>query len=384
MKMSKATFVGIDAGNKNLKVLVDGHDDPVIVPNILANVREYKSFANIGMFKKQPTNPINCLDLTIITNGRNLGRKYVGNAAIRYGGEERPLNKDKYNDDDILFSSLAGIAFAMYDAVNPVKTVNIGLGTCLPTEESLEKDRIIEHEKRFIGTHEVIFHDSVFNGAKITIKIANENITTGPEGTIALFNMMTDRRGNLLQEYTRSEDELYIVTDIGGGTTDVSAVMNFSPIEELIDSFDMGILHAEELIIRKLRSINRNYVISRPELDFNIRKANYDLLFGKETVNIKEFVNEEFTELWEYVAEKLNNMIQLVPVNLKRYIKGIILTGGSSVLLEKYVSKNIAGYDVTLSKAPLKDNVEGCLKAIKILQRAKEAASGEDEIYTKE
>jgi len=383
--MSNLTFIGIDAGNKNLKILVEGNNDPIIIPNILANVREYKSFAtNIGMFKKQPTNPINCLDVTVVSNGRDLGRKIVGNGAIRYGGEERPLNKEKFNDDDILFSSLTGIAYAVYDAVNPVKTVNVALGTCLPTEESLDKEKITQHEKRFIGTHVVTFHDPVFNGAKITIKILGDNITTGPEGTIALFNMMTDSYGELLDEYSESENELYIVVDIGGGTTDVSAVMNFEPLEELIDSFDRGILHTEERIVRHIRSINRQYIIGRPELDYNIRKGNYSLTFGKDTVDIKQIVDEEFRALWEFIAEKLNNMIQLIPVNLKRYIKGIILTGGSSVLLENYIDKTVAGYDVTLSKSPLKDNVEGCLKAIKLAQAVKQAAAGEDEIFNDE
>lgn len=384
MLMNNLTFIGVDAGNKNIKVLVDGQDDLIIIPNVLTNARDYKSFANADMFKKQPTNPINCLDITVISNGKNLGRKYLGNAAIRYGGEERPLNKEKYNDTDVLFSSLAAAAFSVYDAVNPQKTVNIGLGTCLPTEESLEKEKVTAHQKRFIGSHEVIFHDDVFNGAKITLKIAADNITTGPEGTIALFNMMTDQHGNLLDDYIKSEDELYIVTDIGGGSTDFSAVMNFSPIEELIDSLDIGILYAEEHIIKEIRNINRNYVISRPELDFNIRKGNYDLTFGKDTVNIKQFIDREFAELWERIADKLNNMIQIMPLNLKRYIKGIVLTGGSSVLLESYASSNIAGYDMTMSKTPLKDNVEGCLKAIKILAKAKEAAAGEDEIFASE
>ncbi len=381
--MGNLTLVGTDAGNKNLKILVDGDKEPVIIPNVVGDVRDFKGL--VGIFDKKNKNPINCLDVSIKSNGKELGRKYVGNLAIQKGSTERPLNKEKYNDDDILFATLTGIAYALYDSVNPIKTVNLALGTCLPTKEYLDKQKIDIHEKRFIGTHEVKFHDKVFNGASISIKIYDGNIITSPEGTIALFNIMADEKGDILSDYENSEDELYIIVDIGGGTTDISATMNLEQIPELVDSMEQGILYAEQMIIQHIRlegsDKGRDFTISAPELDYNIRKKNYKLAFNKEIIDIKKHVDMEFSRLWADLSKILNNKIQLMPPNLKRHIAGIVLTGGSSILLEKYINKTIGEYDLTLSKTPLKDNVEGCLKAIKVSVRMKEVATGEDEIY---
>lgn len=381
--MNNLTLVGADAGNKNLKILVDGGKEPVIIPNVVGNAREYRQLA--GIFRKKNKNLINCLDVNIKSNGRDLGRKYVGNLAIQKGNTERPLNKEKYKDDDVLFATLAGIAYVLYDSVNPVKTVNVALGTCLPTKEYLSKQKIDIHEKRFIGTHEIKFNDEIFNGAKIILKIYDDNIMTVPEGSIALYNMMADKNGDMLPEYENNEDELYIVVDIGGGTTDISAVMNLEQIPELVDSMEQGILYAEQMLVQQIKAEGdkrgRDFTISTPELDYNIRKGNYKLTFNKEIIDIKKYVDTEFSRLWTDLSKELNNRIQLIPSNLKRYISGIVLTGGSSVLLDKYINGTISGYDVTLSKTPLKDNVEGCLKAVNILIKMKDAAAGEDEIY---
>lgn len=382
--MNNLTLVGVDAGNKNLKVLLNDSKEPIVIPNIIGET-DYRAVSErLGSKNKKP---INCLDVSIKSNGKDLGRKYVGNLAVQRNNVERPLSKEKYNDDDILFVSLTGIAYALYEPINPVKTVNIALGTCLPTREVLFDDKVAKHEERFIGTHEVTFHDKVFNGAKIVIKIHDGYITTVPEGSIALFNIMTNKDGLLLPEYEAGENDLYIIVDIGGGTTDISAVMDLEQIPNFIDSINQGIIHAEQRVLDRVRVEGDNrgksasFNMGVPGLDYNIRKGRYNLKFGDDTFNVKEFVDAEFRGLWLELSRDVNDRIQRGLYRLQRNIRGIIITGGSSILLDPYMDERIGEYKVILSKTPLKDNVEGCLKAARVVVRAIEDSSGEDEIY---
>jgi plasmid segregation protein ParM len=382
--MNKPTFMSVDTGNKNLKVVMDGMPEPLIIYNVQLPATALNSKTAINVFKKQQVNPINALDVTVTTNGKNLGRRYIGGLAVKHGGEERALRKEKHNDEDILFSALTVMAFVKLQSNPSAKkhSYRVCLGSCLPTYEYIEAEKVQEHEARFVGTHKVEFHDPCFNGATVEMEIFKDEVITLPEGSAAILNVATDDSGNTLPEYEDMEDRIEIVIDIGGGTTDISAIMNYEPVDELIDYMDKGILHAEEKIINTLKRVKPGFVITKSELDYFIRKRDCKLIDQEKDWDVKNYVEVEFASLSREIATKVNNLIQIAPDNMKRKIRRVRLTGGASLLLSEYIKSEIIGYSVVPSTTSLNDNVLGGLKAIKAKMAMKSA--GEDEVFQNE
>ncbi len=374
-------LASVDAGNKNLKVFIEGMKEPIIIINnqCMATTLNFKS--NLNVFKREGINPINLLDVTVVSNGMDLGRRYVGGLAVKHGGEERSLKKEKSNDNDILFSLITAIGFGIVqpDAKQKRQDSKISLGTCLPSVEYMQNEKVDLHEKRLIGTHQVIFHDPCFNGVTVEIEIFDDEVLTLPEGTAALLNVATDIDGNALPEFSDLEDRIVIVVDIGGGTTDISAIMNYEVVEELVDYIDKGILYPEERIINTLKRIRPGYIITKSELDYYVRKKDSKLIDGEKTWDVKSIVEAEFAELGKEIARKVNNLIQVAPDNLKRKIAKVVLTGGASLLLSQYIKNEIVGYTVVSSGNCINDNVLGCFKAIKI--KAAENSLVEDQVF---
>lgn len=374
-------LAAVDAGNKNLNVIVEGMEKPLVIPNTLCNATDLNRSSRFNIFGRRKVNPVNLLDLTIISNGKKLGRKYLGGLAVKHGGAERALRKQKYNDEEILFSILGGLAFPLVKSGESV-TERLCLGTCLPSEEYLDEEKVKFFEKRIVGTHEIVFNDPVFKDAKVTIEIYENDIKTLPEGTAALLNICTDEEGRILEEFKDLEDRILIVVDVGGSTTDISAVMNFEPVPELIDSYDRGILYAEERILGILRRKRPDFVMNKNELDYYIRKKNCKLIDGEDYWDIKDIVDREFSAFAQDIGRRVHNLIQIAPDNMKKKIARIVLTGGTTVLLSEYLIKAINGYKIIPSVTSLNDNVLGCYKSIKVLVEEREKI--EDEIFEEE
>lgn len=360
--MADLIFTGVDVGHKNLKVLLYGQEESIVIPNIIGDASLYDVLET-----EEDRNPVNCLDISIKSNGEDLGRKYVGDLAIQMGFTERPLGMCKYNNNNILFAVLAGIAYALYEPEKPIKTVNIALGTCLPTREAIFKDKVKEHETRFIGTHKVKFHNEVFNGAEVTVKI--HKIETISDGLAPLYDMVTDKKGNILPEYEYEDDKSIIfeymfdiIVNIGWAITDIGAVDNFGLIPELNRSINKGIIHAEERIIQYLNF--KDFDISIHDLDCYIRekRSNYILASNDKIIDIKGIKDVEFRRLSNALLNKVNTSIEIMPSNLLSHINQIVVTGGGAILLKEYIEDRIGNYKIVISKTPLEDTVRGCLK----------------------
>lgn len=384
----KTIIASCDTGNKNIRVYVEGMPEPVIIPNSISPASVHNTSIDINMFSQRLSNPLNLLDVTLITNEKNMGRRYVGGLSIRHGGEVRALAKQKYNDEEILYGAITSIAQSLC-VPGAEKKYQIYLGTCLPINEYIRTQCVEAHEKRFLGTHKVIFHNAYYKNAIVNLEILEGNILTYPEGTSALINIMTDNDGNINEEYIGQENRIYLVVDIGGSTTDIMAIMNFEPVEELISFMNQGILYAEEKIIETLKRIRPHYYIGKNDLDYSIRKRNCHLIDGENEWDISGIVNEEFRNFARNISMSLNDTIQRIPPAFKKNIARIIFTGGASLLLSDHIKEELKGLitgmngvKILFSPSSLYDNVLGCYKAVKKLYTSK--AKVESEVYEKE
>lgn len=353
----------VDVGNKNIHILAEGMNQPVVIPNILKDYEVEISNMKFGLFKKN-YNPLNVIDATVVINGRDFGRKYLGKIALNKGGRDRDLHKTKHDSDDILFSLLVGVAISLLDLNNPISVKGeVGLGTNLPIDEYRNESNVTHFRDKIKGHHKVIFHSKEFKNAIVEFEIKEEQINILPEGTAALLNILTDDDGYIKEEYENLSDRVIITIDIGGCSIDVSAVQNLELVEDLISFSNRGTRYLEEKVLKEI-SLVYNYSIVPAQLDYYIREKDCKLPMGSGEIDIKDIVVRESKALAKDIVTSINNMIEVAPKNLKPQIAKIALTGGASTILSKYIEDEISGYDVIVSETALVDNVIGTFKEI--------------------
>ena len=368
----KNVMAGVDPGNKNIKVYVDGMKKPLTIENVLYDVTlinaqtdlNTNTISTLSLFKKKQSDPLNLLDVTIRSNGKTIGRKYVGNIALKHGGELRSAKKIKSADNDTFFAMIAALAFPMVEIGKEVKR-KVCLGTCLPISEFIHKDNYINHESRLVGKHEIMFNNSYFENASVTIEISKDDLIIVPEGTSALLNIVTGDNGKILDEYEKLQDRIFIIADIGANKSDIIAVREFEPIEEMMSFIDRGIIIAIERVIETLRRMRPDYAITKNDLDYYIREKKSKLIDGENEWDVSSYADNEFKVISKELANRINDLIQKIPSTVRSYIARIVLTGGSSEILHKYISEELDNYKIMLSESCLFDNVLGCYKTAK-------------------
>lgn len=357
-------IVGVDPGNKNMKCKTSLNDNVQVMPNLLMPVTELNQASSLELLNRSKTqqNPINTLDVSVKSNGTELGRKYVAGMAFRRGANDRMLSKEKYNDSDIIFSTLATTAFNLYMKSQGQTSHDVILGTNLPTYEYINTadECIDKFTSALAGDHYITFHSDFFNGATVHLRMDKSDIGVFPEGTIALLNLMIDPNGNIKPEYENILEAVTIIIDIGGGTTDISAVMNMDIVREFVRAINKGILYPERRIVDTLSARHRGYKITTSELDYCIREKNSQVRYKDTELDIKDLVQTEFTLFANEIASEVNAMIETAPEIFKSKIAKILITGGSASLLGEYVEEALCNnYDCVISPTSLFDNVLG-------------------------
>lgn len=361
--ISKNIKTSVDIGNKNIHILSDGMANPIVIPNTLKDSEVEISNMRFGLFSKKK-NPLDVIDCTITSNGKELGRKYIGKLALDKGGKDRDLRKTKYNSDDIVFSFLSGVALSLLDLDNPQDVRGeVISNTNLPIEEYRNPKNVNLFKEKLLGSHKVVFNSDEYNNSQVEFEIKDNLISILPEGTAALLNIMTDKEGYVKKEFEDLSGRIIIVVDIGGGSVDISAVQDLELIEGLIYYSYKGTRYFEEKIIKEL-ALKHDYVISSAQLDYYIREKNSVLPLGSGSLDISGIVERELGLLAQDIITSINNLIEVAPADLRPKIAKIALTGGASQLLSEYILEGIEGYDVIVSDTALFDNAIGGYKQI--------------------
>lgn len=213
--------------------------------------------------------------------------------------------------------------------------VDATIYTSLPIREYKEKENRASYKELLAGTTEVNFANGEFANSVVKVNIRKDQIKIFPEGVLALYNILTTKKGELKSEYKKLIGKIIIVVDIGGGTIDIAGVeINekdgiplLNPVFDLVDFIDAGVMNVTEAIVKELRL--DGYEISAAELDLCIRENESILDDGND-------VSKRADEGLEGLSQKaytrvMNNINSLTPAK-KRAVKEVFVTGGGALM----------------------------------------------------
>ncbi|MDP4182204.1 MAG: ParM/StbA family protein [Bacillota bacterium] len=338
--------IGIDGGNNTVITAVEGRE-PLIIPTILANYRDY----NQGLEKiDQTKKPVSdCLDVEVILNYRNdefrngLGRFYIGNLAKEMEGinvRERNIGRIKKGDNGLLICMLASLAVVAAEAQN----INNGrvygqikMVTGLPCLQYLS-DRE-DYAKQFLGCHKVIIRGNC--DLEIDLDICAVEVEM--EGAGALKRLILNDQGEYLYKEEELIDRTILGLEVGEFTSEIIA-LTFKESEEgkvitefkqkLCMGIDVGIANAKQPVIDFLRE-KSNTIIDRYDIDFALRRKQrrgfVDLEDGS-AFNIVELFEENLMQLANTLIKLINNKVK--SSGEKGRIKHTLLYGGGVCVLD--------------------------------------------------
>ena len=237
-----AKKVGADAGNNALKMEVE-NDKLIYIPSVYAQYEESlvedlnpqeididKLEDNLDMTFCSPALEINNVRLVV-------GKKVKTDGLFP---NEMENKSDKSKDEIPVIVTLAGLAVSAMRS-NPTATnikIKYDLAIALPIN-FINSENLARNEKRFTGTHIVIFHHPTGKDVKIEMEI--QFCKCLPEGASAVWGVCFNEKGEEIFREVEKEDgtiekinflnTLNLLFDIGAGTTEVVLTegLNFRP-----------------------------------------------------------------------------------------------------------------------------------------------------------
>lgn len=257
---------------------------------------------------------------------------------------EYTLDQDKFVKEFVKILAITAAAMCC-ETSGPVKVVS-GLPVGYLKRDSKKFKDVIR------GVHEITFHHP--NGEKTQKRINIDQILVIPQPVGSIFNLIFDDNGKIHNKALASQ-KLGIV-DIGFKTTDFSIFDHLQYIERGSSTMDTGISKCFSVIANKLRQeSNINIELYRM---FKFTETGMIKIRGKE-FNISNLTKRVYNHAASAIASDLNRLWEN-----DWDIDSIILSGGGSVELYKYLAPNIDGNVLPISKDrdPRFNNVYGYCK----------------------
>lgn len=362
--MNNALPIGADLGNDALKIVGPQKREFFII-NILAPWHERRVVNDDTRY------PLNLLEVDLTSNGRKLGKYFVGGMAYNYNRGiikersvlDRHLGKTK--DPSILISLLTSIAISLLKPNKKLIKEKIVLGTMLPTEEYFknQKENVAIMEQNLLGTHRVKFLNPVFNGVEVEFEIAA--VIVQPEGVCAINAILYDDDANLLDHYAQNYAERNILGfDIGSLTSDVTVLNNF----ELRTFFgmDKGTVDPLNRIIDLIKT-DYQVTISRQKLINAIVKNEKLLIYGEDIPNFHEICRDFIVHEGRQLVDEFSSKAAAAGVQLPD-IGLLILCGGGSLLFKDIISHHLSRIPMIFSENAVMLNAIGAWKSANSLR----------------
>lgn len=362
-----AIKAGADAGNYALKLWVKGKK-PIMIPSVYS---EYMGMPVDAL--EMPDIPVDKLedniDITISSPALELNniRYIVGKKVATDMLEPVEMEKksDKSKDEIPVITTLAGLAInAMKD--HPDKDeieVNYDLGVALPIA-FINPENAKRNEKRFMGTHTVIFHHPSGRDVKVTIKI--EFCKCLPEGAAAIWGVVFDEEGNPIERLVEGKDgvrrnisfldTVNLSFDIGAGTTEVVVThgLNFKP------TLSKGLEYGTKATILDIITLwNKQNPRKQIESVAEFNEIYFDTEHPRH-VELRTFSAPFFRQLAVKMSKEIINKIDDMKDDPFVFIYG----GGQEVLkpeLETILRKRGRDKNVIFLKDPMFVNAKGLL-----------------------
>ncbi len=358
--------VGIDAGNNGTKIWVEGKA-PYMIPAVysqhLGDLVSAMDQPDVSSSKIKEN-----LDLTIsspaitFSNTRYIVGQKVLDDKLEAIEMEKKSNKAK--DDVPLITALSGLAV---DAIerNPGKSKikeSYDIGVALPIT-SISPTVASEYEKRYIGSHKVVFNQP--NGSTIEVQIDIEFCKCLPEGASAAWGVVYDESGQLIERTVSIQDEETLITyedktllhfDIGAGTSEIVVTQGVGFKPKLSEGRGYGTKQTVLEIIKHWNVTNErktiDSIIEFNEIYFNPEHPRHSTL--------KPFSQQFIRQLAIRFSKEIINKIDEMKDDPFVFIYG----GGAALIkddLERLLESSNHLQNVVFLKNPMFVNARGLL-----------------------
>ncbi len=348
-------LAGIDIGNDSIKIVLENHHEPIIIPNIIAPGYERHIL-------QEEDSPIKALD--VVVNSPSLQKKnqryFVGYLAVEDADNfELEETDNKAESEQSLIVTLTALAYAgvinrqnssSYERMNDLEFI---IGTGLPVRTYAKFNKTLR--ERLIGEHEITFLTTpeLYNR---TVKVVIKDALVSIEGAAALFNMST--HDNLAIKDDRLYSGTIGICEIGALTTDFPVIKRMNIDNRFSYGEQIGMANYLDSIIREVED-QFNYTFpSRAKLVQRIKQKNYLIQnIGEGQSNIKPIVDEYFTR----AAQR---MVDLIKKRWKKYpdIESFYVLGGGAIALQPYITEAAGPMTLRFVQESELQNVYGYLK----------------------
>lgn len=352
-------LAGIDIGNDSVKVALDGMNEPIIVPNVVAPGYERHIL-------QEEDSPIKALDVLVHSPklSRNNERYFVGLLAMENEDNmELEETDNKALSDQSLVVALTSLAYAGlvsqsfgasgYNAPDEVEYI---IGTGLPVRTYARFHRTFE--ERLVGEHEVTFLSTPqLRNRKVKVIIRRAIVSI--EGAAALYHLAT------YDSLQVKDEELYYgcigICEMGALTTDFPVIKRMSIDNQFSTGEQMGLAAYLDPIIRDVEDLYGYRFPSRAKLVQRIKRRDFVIQrIGEGQADIKPIVDQ-------YFSRAAQRIVELIKKRWKKYpdIQCFYVIGGGAAALKPYILEAAGSIRLRFVEESELQNMYGYLKLAK-------------------
>lgn len=360
-------LAGIDIGNDSVKLVVNGSNEPIVIPSIISPGYERHVL-------QEEDSPLKALDVMVYSPKlkKKSQRYFVGLLASEdQDNAELEETDNKATSDQSLIVALTALAYASVTSVaqtlqpgQSIEQVEYVIGTGLPVRTYARYHQTFE--ERLVGEHEVTFLSTPrLRGRTVRVNIRRAIVSI--EGAAALFHMATHENLQVRDE------ELYNgvigICEMGALTTDFPVVKRMSIDNQFSTGEQLGLASYLDSIIRDVEDQYGYRFPSRTKLIQRVRRHDFIIQrVGEGQADIRPIVDTYFSR----AAQKI---VDLIRKRWKKYpdIQCFYVLGGGAAALRPYILEAAENMRLRFVDDSELQNVYGYLKLAKNKTSASEA-----------
>ena len=385
IKNENEIVIANDLGYSSVKANIN--DKEIKFPSVIAQLRpqDIPAPAEINSddeMKNYISTFLDNMDVTVASNAvKSSGRFLIGNAAVDSGLSLRQLDINDYTGKSetdlsviLTLSMIAGRrvqeAYKNGEDLSKELESDVYMATALPVSEAKRDNVRDEYVKRYLGgKHVVTFHNFA---DLITVNVRFKKVYVALEGETAQMIIASDMEGlseGIKKDFDKNYPDLAsdvtvddiigaknaVGIDIGGGTTDVVAIINGKANAAASTSVPTGYGTVLQEAVRILQDRQMNFE-DRSQLQSFIEKEVSPLRRGQQKA-AKDVVDEQVGPLTDSIVDAVSQTLRMA-----RETEVIFVYGGGSIpmkdnselrlRLSQKVKSFTGGYDVPVVWIP--------------------------------
>lgn len=352
-------LTGIDLGNDSIKVVFEGAQEALVIPNIVTPGYERSIL-------QEENSPLKALDVQVYSSAlaQNNRRWFVGLMATEMEDSiELEDTDNKALSDQSLIVALTALAYsaatlpgAGVSSFGQPDEVEYVIGTGLPVRAYARFHEAFE--QRLVGEHEVTFLSTPqLRGRKVKLRVRKAIVSI--EGAAAIFNLATNEHLQVRDE------EIYTgcigVCEIGALTTDFPVIRRMAIDNHFSSGEQMGLANYLDPIMRDVEDQFGYTFQSRSKLAQRIKQRDYVIQrLGEGQANMKPIVDLYFTRASLRIVDLIKKRWKKCPD-----IQCFYVIGGGAAALKPYLLEAAGPIKLRFVQDSELQNVFGYLKVAK-------------------